>query len=94
MVVRLELIGEPLASASALLLPLPAWRLSRDLLAIKRDEQVTRHRDKVANFARKFSVASSKGDETFDRRTHRQLLGDFALTVGSAFFTIVRILTK
>ena len=94
MVVRLELIGEPLAIATALLLPLRAWRLSRDLLAIKRDEQVTRHRDKVANFARKFSVASSKGDETFDRRTHRQLLWDFALMVGSAFLKIVGILTK
>lgn len=90
----LELIGEVLAGASAVLLWLPAWRLSRDLLAIKRLEPVARQQDKVASLAKKFSDALRKGHETFDRRDHRQLMWGFAFMVGSAFLKIIGILTK
>jgi len=92
--VWLELIGEVLACASALLLWLPAWRLSRDLLAIKRLEPIARQQDKLANLAKKFSDTLRKGHETFDKRDHRQLMWGFAFMAASAFLKIIDILAK
>ena len=53
----LDLISEVLAGASAVLLWLPAWRLSRDLLAIKNLEPVASQHDWLARYAKKFSDA-------------------------------------
>lgn len=90
----LELASEGLAGVSALLLWLPAWRLSRDLLAVKRLEPVAKRQDKLANLANRFSVALRKGHETFDARDHRQLMWGFACMTGAAILKVIAILTK
>lgn len=90
----LDLISEVLAGASAVLLWLPAWRLSRDLLAIKNLEPVASQHDWLARYAKKFSDAIREGHASFDGRDHRQLFWGFVFMVGSIALKIIGALAS
>lgn len=93
----LDLFAEVTALAAGVLLWLPAYRFSRDLLAVHHLNQVKRGDPAggaLSNLAQKIREAILRGQQKWDRLDHWSLMLGFALVIFSALLKIAAILTR